>query len=52
MRAFFNEEPKCIKQGALKAKKGKKKTKEVNSWLFCSFFFIVLTTRFFLFEYY
>ena len=26
MRAFFNEEPKCIKQGAHKAKKGKKKT--------------------------
>ena len=25
MRAFFNEELKCIKQGALKAKKGKKK---------------------------
>ena len=25
MRAFFNEELKCIKLGAIKAKKGKKK---------------------------
>lgn len=28
MRAFFNEELKCIKLGAIKAKKGKKKGKK------------------------
>ena len=28
MRAFFNEELKCIKQGALKARKGKKRTQK------------------------
>ena len=30
MRAFFNEELKCIKLGAIKSKKGKKKSQKRN----------------------